>query len=124
VATPRRHGQIREQRLGFPGRQREGRAVIAANRKATQQLDPETRSPRCHGAVTALLVHGIAMEPEAERRRPDTFVVQVTLSVAGDLAGLVRHVRTGEKRQFAELDELSAAIRDMVRLGADESSAP
>lgn len=64
------------------------------------------------------------MEPEAERRRPDTFVVQVTSSGDGDLAGLVRHVRTGEKRQFAELDELSAAIREMVRLEADESSAP
>ena len=55
------------------------------------------------------------MEPEAERRRPDTFVIQVTPTAAGELSGLVRHVRTGEKRQFAELGELGAAIRDMVR---------
>ena len=55
------------------------------------------------------------MEPEAERRRPDTFVIQVTATVAGDLAGLVRHVRTGEKRQFEGLEGLSDAIRGMVR---------
>jgi hypothetical protein len=60
------------------------------------------------------------MEPEAEPRRPDTFVIQVTPTVAGDLSGLVRHVRTGEKRQFAELGELGAAIRAMVRPAASE----
>ena len=55
------------------------------------------------------------MEPEPGRRRPDTFVIQVTPTGAGGLAGLVRHVRTGEKRQFAELEELGRAIRAMVR---------
>jgi hypothetical protein len=55
------------------------------------------------------------MEPEAERRRPDTFVIQVTPTGTGDLAGLVRHVRTGEKRPFQGLAALSEAIRGMVR---------
>jgi len=63
-----------------------------------------------------------AMEPETDRRRPDTFVIQVTPTAAGDLAGLVRHVRTWERRQFEGLDGLGQALRslaDAARTGED-----
>jgi hypothetical protein len=62
------------------------------------------------------------MEPETDRRRPDTFVIQVTPTAAGDLAGLVRHVRTWERRQFEGLDGLGQALRslaDAARTGED-----
>jgi len=61
------------------------------------------------------------MEPETPRRRPDTFVIQVAPTAAGDLAGLVRHVRTGERRQFEGLDGLREAIRGMVQ-SAEEAT--
>jgi len=55
-------------------------------------------------------------------RRPETFVVQVASDVAGDLAGLIRHVRTGERRRFEGLAALGAAIRDMVRSDGDAAT--
>jgi len=57
------------------------------------------------------------MEFEANRRRSDTFVVHVAVTDAGELAGVVHHVRTGEKRRFETLDDLGAAIRGMVSGG-------
>jgi hypothetical protein len=54
------------------------------------------------------------MEFEADRRRSDTFVIHVAVSHAGELVGVVHHVRTGEKRRFDKLDDLGAAIRGMV----------
>ena len=64
------------------------------------------------------------MEPEAERRRPYTFVIQVTPTLGGDLAGLVRHVRTGERRQFEGLDGLAEAIRTLARANDAEPTPP
>ena len=57
------------------------------------------------------------MELEADRRRSDTFVIHVTVNYSGELAGVVHHVRTGEKRRFEGLDDLGAAIRGMVSGG-------
>jgi hypothetical protein len=57
------------------------------------------------------------MEFEADRRRSDTFVIHVAANHAGELAGVVHHVRTGEKRRFESLDDLGAAIRRMVSGG-------
>ncbi len=42
-------------------------------------------------------------------------MIQVMPTAAGELTGLVRHVGTGEKRQFAGLEGLSEAIRGMVQ---------
>ena len=55
------------------------------------------------------------MQPDLERPRPQTFVIQVAASEAGDLTGLIQHVRTGQKRRFEGADGLCAAIRDMAR---------
>jgi hypothetical protein len=57
------------------------------------------------------------MEFEANRRRSDTFVIQVAVSDSGELVAVVHHVRTGEKRRFERLDDLGAAIRGMLSSG-------
>jgi len=57
------------------------------------------------------------MEFEANRRQSDTFVIHVAVNHAGELAGVVHHVRTGEKRRFEKLDDLGAAIRGMASGG-------
>jgi hypothetical protein len=67
--------------------------------------------------VTAFRYTSTRMEFEANRRRSDTFVVHVTVNAAGELAGVVHHVRTGEKRRFERLDDLAAAIRWIVSDG-------
>ena len=71
----------------------------------------------CHSTVTAFGYTSTRMELEASRRRSDTFVIHVTVNAAGELAGVIHHVRTGEKRRFEKLDDLGAAIRGMVRDG-------
>jgi hypothetical protein len=71
----------------------------------------------CHGTVTPLGYTWTQMEFEANRRRPDTFVIHVAVSDSGELVAVVHHVRTGEKRRFERLDELGAAIRGMVSSG-------
>lgn len=58
------------------------------------------------------------MESDLKRRRPDTFVVQVTTNARGELTGLVRHVATGEKRRFERLEDLGTAVRSMVSTGS------
>ena len=57
------------------------------------------------------------MEFEPNRRRSDTFVIHVALNDAGELVGVVHHVRTGEKRRFERLDDLGAAIHRMASGG-------
>ena len=74
-------------------------------------------SQRSHGAVTAFGYTSTRMEFEANRRRSDNFVIHVTVNAAGELAGVVHHVRTGEKRRFERLDDLGAAIRAMASAG-------
>ena len=55
------------------------------------------------------------MESETGPRRPDTFVVRLAGDAGAPLAGLIHHLRTGEKRRFDGLDELGMALRDMAR---------
>jgi hypothetical protein len=55
------------------------------------------------------------MDSEHDQPRPETFVIQVAPSAAGELAGVIHYVRTREKRRFHGLNELSAAIRGMGR---------
>jgi len=55
------------------------------------------------------------MGSDLERQRPHRFVIQVAADEAGDLTGLIQHVRTGEKRRFQGSENLCAAIHDMVR---------
>jgi hypothetical protein len=43
------------------------------------------------------------------------FVLRMTPGAAGDLAGLIQHVRSGEKRRFEGLAGLGEAIRVMLR---------
>ena len=74
-------------------------------------------SRRGHGAVTPLCYTSTRMELEANRRRSDTFVIHVAVNDDGELAGIVHHVRTGEKRRIERLDDLGAAIRGMVSGG-------
>jgi hypothetical protein len=42
-------------------------------------------------------------------------VLRVSRSAAGELVGLIHHVRTGEKRRFEGLAQLNAAARGMAR---------
>ena len=60
------------------------------------------------------------MNPDLERQRPHTFVLQVAANEAGGLTGLIQLVRTGEKRRFEGAEGLCAAIQDMAR--GDETS--
>lgn len=64
------------------------------------------------------------MESAVDTRRPHTFVVQVAANGSGELAGLIRHVRTGEKRRFEGLDGLNTAIRGMVDGDVTDKEAP
>ena len=79
--------------------------------------DTARLSRRSHGTVTVLCYTSARMEFEANRRRSDTFVIHVAVNDVGELAGIVQHVRTGEKRRFERLDELGAAIHGMVSDG-------
>jgi hypothetical protein len=54
------------------------------------------------------------MESEPEPRRPETFVVRLAGDATAPLAGLIHHVRTGEKRRFEGLVELGMAIQEMA----------
>jgi hypothetical protein len=78
---------------------------------------PVTTPLACHGAVTPSCYTSTRMEFEANRRRSDTFVIHVAVNDVGELAGVVHHVRTGEKRRFERLDDLSAVIRGMTSDG-------
>lgn len=51
------------------------------------------------------------MEPAA---RALTFIVRVTSADAGEIAGTVERVRTGEKHRFTGLDGLGALIARIV----------
>jgi hypothetical protein len=54
------------------------------------------------------------MDSEIVARRGDIFVVRLAGSSAR-LAGLIQHVRTGEKRRFESLEALGLAIQEMGR---------
>jgi hypothetical protein len=54
------------------------------------------------------------MESEPGPRRPETFVVRLAGDATTPLAGLIHHVRTGEKRRFEGLEGLGMAIQEMA----------
>ena len=55
------------------------------------------------------------MDQEGRWRESDIFVVRVFRSVAGDLIGVVQHVRTGEKVAFDGIDGVGEAMARMTR---------
>jgi hypothetical protein len=55
------------------------------------------------------------MDDQLDPIRPETSVLRVSRSAAGELVGLIHHVRTGEKRRFEGLAQLNAAARGMAR---------
>ncbi len=69
------------------------------------------------GVHLASVDHGLA------QARPVTFVLRIVAGAAGSLSGHVHHLRTGEKRRFDDVHELSTALLEMVRnTGADPES--
>jgi len=44
-----------------------------------------------------------------------TFVVKVTIGGAGQLTGLIRNVRTGEKRRVGAIADLGRVIEGMIQ---------
>jgi len=63
------------------------------------------------------------MDHDLPESRPATFVLRVSAGATGSLSGHVHHLRTGEKRRFDDVHELSAALLDMVHnAGADPES--
>jgi len=64
------------------------------------------------------------VESEIPARRPKTFVIHVSSSPTGEVAGHIHHVRTGEKRRFDDFQGLSAAILGMVGDATSDEGAP
>jgi hypothetical protein len=60
------------------------------------------------------------MEPDIEWPRSDIFVVRVMRRSGREPAGVIHHVRTGEKRRFDDLPALGAAIAEMRDHGPRE----
>ena len=58
-----------------------------------------------------------AAEPLDMPRPPTTFVVRITVSLAGELAGNVQRVRTGERRVFHRTEAIGALIAEMLASG-------
>jgi hypothetical protein len=65
------------------------------------------------------------MASDVERTRSDTFVVKVMHRPGAGPAGVIHHVRTGEKRSFDDVHGLAAAIAEMSEPGPqDEATTP
>lgn len=56
------------------------------------------------------------MDTEGKWRDSDIFVVRVFRTPAGDLTGVVQHVRTGEKVAFQKIEGIGEAMARMARL--------
>jgi hypothetical protein len=54
------------------------------------------------------------MEHGLDDGRPATFMIRVLPGAAGSLSGHIHHLRTGEKRRFDDVQELGAALLEMV----------
>ena len=71
-----------------------------------------------------MAVHLRPMDDDLPSARPATFVLRVSAGDAGTLSGLIHHLRSGEKRRFDNVHELSAALFQMVRNAGAEPENP